>query len=272
MILRKVTWYEITKTLKIYGARRKRTMLLRKPTRYEFMVLLKDMESHPIPARHKKIKQIMSGSDSSETNSDEDTLTEIEKSGTTTRTLEDFVQSLSNAQLQEILKKRERNSLPLSNSTKEFLTGRSFTLAGTNQNGELDLDAMSGITEDDDDVQKRLYREENAGIQKNKNVEGSITEWLQGHIFPYVKFWSDSEKKFDYPDFVSKDKEVREEQARVICEGILDYVKVRDETMTMEKKVRFWITYRSVVKKELVKYRCNASQQIKDLYVKGMDT
>ena len=56
----------------------------------------------------------------------------------------------------------------------------------------------------------------------------------------------------------------------MICEGLLRFVNGQNAAITLEHKVRFWITYRTVVKKELVKYRCNASQQIKDLYVKGM--
>ena len=93
-------------------------MILQKPTRYELMVLLKDKESHPLPARHKILKQMMS--DSSETKSDADTLSEIKKSGTNKRTLEELVQTISIAQLQELIKKRVRNSLPLTNSTKDL--------------------------------------------------------------------------------------------------------------------------------------------------------
>jgi len=70
---------------------------------------------------------------------------------------------------------------------------------------------------------------------------------------------------------VSKDPSVKGEQARVICKGLLEYINQQHMVITLDKKVRFWITYRSVVKKELVKYRCNTSQQIKDLCVKGME-
>jgi len=117
----------------------------------------------------------------------------------------------------------------------------------------LDIDALSRLTEDETELQKSLFREENAGIEKSPHVVSSIIEWLKTNIFPYVKFCSDEERKFDYPDFVSKDQAVKEEQARVICEGLLKYIQPRHMgVITLDSKVRFWITYRSVVKKELV--------------------
>lgn len=148
------------------------------------------------------------------------------------------------------------------------LSGKSISIT---EGDEQDVqDAMSGLTESPDDLQQRLYRGDDSGVKKSPHVVSSISDWLKSDIFPYVKFWSDSEKKFDYPDFASTKKEVKDEQARMICEGLLRFINAPNAAITLEHKVRFWITYRTVVKKELVKYRCNASQQIKDLYVKGM--
>lgn len=158
-----------------------------------------------------------------------------------------------------------------SNTMSGQFTGKSVSIVRGESGEVFENDTLSRLTEDDPEVQKGLFRDENAGVKKSPHVVSSIIEWLKTNIFPYVKFWSDEERKFDYPDFVSKDRAVKEEQARVICEGLLKYIQSPHlGVITLDSKVRFWITYRSVVKKELVKYRCNASQQIKDLYVKGM--
>jgi len=105
-----------------------------------------------------------------------------------------------------------------------------------------DSDALSRLTEDETDLQKRLFRDENAGVERSKHVVSSIIEWLKTKNFPYVKFWSDTERKFDYPDFVSKDPTVKEEQARVICEALLEYIKrPHMGVITLDNKVHFWI-------------------------------
>jgi len=159
-----------------------------------------------------------------------------------------------------------------SNTTSGQFTGKSVSIVRGEGGEGFENDALSRLTEDETEFQKSLFREENAGVEKSPHVVSSIIEWLKTNIFPYVKFWSDEERKFDYPDFVSKDQAVKEDQARVICEGLLKYSQPPHMgVITLDSKVRFWITYRSVVKKELVKYWCNASQQIKDLYVKGME-
>jgi len=38
----------------------------------------------------------------------------------------------------------------------------------------------------------------------------------------------------------------------------------------LEDKICFWITYRSLVKNQLVKYRSNCVEEIKKQYFKGM--
>ena len=141
-----------------------------------------------------------------------------------------------------------------SNTMSGWFAGRSVSIVRNEGAGEgFDIDALSRLTEDDTEVQKGLFRDENAGVEKSPHVVSSIIEWLKTNIFPYVKFWSDEERKFDYPDFVSKDRAVKEEQARVICEGLLKYIqRPHLGVITLDSKVRFWITYRSVVKKELV--------------------
>jgi len=159
-----------------------------------------------------------------------------------------------------------------SNTMSGQFTGKSVSIVRGEGGEGFENDTLSRLTEDETELQQSLFRDEKAGVEKSPHVVSSIIEWLKTNIFPYVNFWSDMERKFDYPDFVSKDQAVKEEQARVICEGLLKYIKrPHMGVITLDSKVCFWITYRSVVKKELVKYRCNASQQIKDLYVKGME-
>jgi len=48
-----------------------------------------------------------------------------------------------------------------------------------------DSDALSRLTEDEADLQKWLFQDENAGVERSKHVVSSIIEWLKTSISPY---------------------------------------------------------------------------------------
>jgi hypothetical protein len=74
---------------------------------------------------------------------------------------------------------------------------------------------------------------------------------------------SDKEHNYLAPNFVDDDCT---DQSRLIAEVLLGDLNL---PKTLEYKVRFWVTYRSLVKNQIVKYRSNCVEEMKNVYLKG---
>ena len=96
------------------------------------------------------------------------------------------------------------------------------------------------------------------------DVESAIKRVMKEKVYPRLKILSDTESQFLHPDFVGKPVD----QSRVICDVLSRELELHD---SLENKVRFWITYRSLVKNQLVKYRSNCVEDLKREYFRGKD-
>jgi hypothetical protein len=111
--------------------------------------------------------------------------------------------------------------------------------------------------------QRKLYND-NKVFPKTVDVESSIKRIMKEKVYPRLKILSDTESQFRQPDFVGKPVD----QSRVICDVLSQELDLHD---SLENKVRFWITYRSLVKNQLVKYRSNCVEDLKREYFRGED-
>ena len=100
----------------------------------------------------------------------------------------------------------------------------------------------------------------------------SIANYLKDKVFPTVKFWADSDMKFTQPDFSKKVLTEKKEQARRICEKILEHLGREPDSgsgYSYHVCVPFWRAYRTEIKDELVRYRANVGSQAKEMYLEG---
>lgn len=114
--------------------------------------------------------------------------------------------------------------------------------------------------EEDRVLQRRIFHE-NKGFVFNVNTASAIKRVLKEKIFPKIKILSGREQDYLTPDFVGD----RADQSRLICEKIVLDLDLDDH---LEDKIRFWITYRKMVKNQLVKYRSNCVEDLKREYFK----
>lgn len=137
------------------------------------------------------------------------------------------------------------------------------------QNNVSDVSELSASSSADKDrekeLQKHLY-DEGRGCLKNADVANSIKRILKERIFPKVKILSGTETQYSYPDFVTT--RGPKAQSRVIGEILVSELNL---SSTLENKVKLWITYRNFVKQQLVKFRSNIVEDIKNSYMKGED-
>lgn len=85
---------------------------------------------------------------------------------------------------------------------------------------------------------------------------------MKEKVYPRLKILSDTETQFLNPDFVGKPVD----QARIICDVLIRELDIREG---LEAKVKFWITYRSLVKNQLVKFRSNCVEDLNREYFRG---
>jgi hypothetical protein len=112
-------------------------------------------------------------------------------------------------------------------------------------------------------LMRNLYHEGKT-LPKSLDLTSSLKRSLKEHIFPKVKLLSDREHQYLAPDFIGDDCS---DQSRLIAEILLEDLCL---PRTLEYKVMFWITYRSLIKNQLVKYRSNCVEEMKNVYLKGM--
>ena len=111
-------------------------------------------------------------------------------------------------------------------------------------------------------LMRRLYHE-GKHLPKSDDIAWSLKRSLKELIFPKVKLLSDREHNYLAPNFVDDDCT---DQSRVIAEILLGDMNL---PQTVEYKVRFWVTYCSIIKQQLVKYRSNCVEEMKNVYLKG---
>jgi hypothetical protein len=110
-------------------------------------------------------------------------------------------------------------------------------------------------------MQRRFYNEDK-GVPFSVDISNAIKRVLKEKIYPKVKLLSDTENQFLAPDFVGE----AVDQSRRICDVL---VRESDLPKHLEYKVRFWITYRSLVKNQIVKFRSNCVEELKKQYFRG---
>ena len=115
--------------------------------------------------------------------------------------------------------------------------------------------------EKDRTLQRRLYNE-SRGYVACVDVASSIKRVLKEKVYPKLKILQDSETQFLHPDFVGK----AVDQSRIICDILIWEM---DRPDTIQEKVTFRITYRSLVKNQLVKFRSNCVEELKREYFRG---
>jgi hypothetical protein len=120
------------------------------------------------------------------------------------------------------------------------------------------------VQREEDRVLQRMLFHEDKGFKFNVDTASSVKRVLKEKIFPKIKILSGRENDYLTPDFVGD----KADQSRLICEKIFQDLDLEDH---LEDKIRFWITYRKLVKNQLVKYRSNCVEDLKREYFKGMD-
>jgi hypothetical protein len=111
-------------------------------------------------------------------------------------------------------------------------------------------------------LQRKLFHEDK-GFVFNVDTSNAIKRVLKEKIYPKIKILSGTEQDYLTPDFVGDTAD----QSRLICEKLIHELDIDDY---FEDKIRFWITYRKLVKNQLVKYRSNCVEDLKKEYLKGM--
>jgi len=110
-------------------------------------------------------------------------------------------------------------------------------------------------------VQRELFNIDR-GFPFSVDIASSIKRVLKEYIYPKIKILSDREQQFLRPDFVGD----AVDQSRRICDILIRELNLPN---SIQYKVPFWITYRKLVKNQLVKYRSNCVEEIKKEYFKG---
>jgi hypothetical protein len=93
-------------------------------------------------------------------------------------------------------------------------------------------------------------------------MANAVKRVLKEKIFPKIKLLSDTEPQYMAPDFVGQTMD----QSRNICDVLIRELELPDD---LQDKIGFWITYRSLVKNQLVKFRSNCVEELKKEYFKG---
>jgi hypothetical protein len=111
-------------------------------------------------------------------------------------------------------------------------------------------------------LQRKLYSK-GSGFPYSVDMASSVKRVLKEKVFPKIKLLSDLEQQFLAPDFVGE----ATDQSRNICDVLVRELDLPDD---LEDKISFWITYRSLVKNQLVKFRSNCVEELKKQYFRGV--
>lgn len=124
------------------------------------------------------------------------------------------------------------------------------------------LSHEAAVNREKDRVMQRKFYNEGTGFPFSIDLANSVKRVLKEKIFPKIKLLSDLETQYMAPDFVGAPMD----QSRNICDVLIRELELPDD---LEDKIKFWITYRSLVKNQLVKYRSNCVEELKKQYFKG---
>jgi len=95
---------------------------------------------------------------------------------------------------------------------------------------------------------------------------------MKDNVFPTVKFWAESDMNFTDPNFGKPVPENKKEQARMICEKILEHLGRTPNIGSRYSRgalVPFWKADHIEIKDELVRYCANVGSQAKGLHLEG---
>ena len=119
---------------------------------------------------------------------------------------------------------------------------------------------------------ERYYDSKAFVEERSGHVWKSITDCLKDQVFCMIKFWTDTDTKFLQPDFLEGVEPAKKEQARRICELILNFLNRGHDSganYSLKVMVKFWKTYSKDIREELVRYRANATAEAKKMYIAG---
>lgn len=125
-------------------------------------------------------------------------------------------------------------------------------------------------TEDKQDVLKKLqeqrdYYRGTAMDEQDKLFKSNFSVYLR-ESFRTLKFFSDDRATFKEPDFVTK--EGREGQTADFCIGLYEDITSNDNATYMDY-VKFWKTYRKIVKEIMNKMKQTSINGFKVRFEKG---
>ena len=111
-------------------------------------------------------------------------------------------------------------------------------------------------------LQQKLFHEDK-GFVFNVDTSNAIKGVFKEQIYLKIKILSGMEQDYLTPDFVGDTAD----QSQLMCEKLIHELDIDDY---LEDKIQFWITYRKLVKNQLVKYRSNCVEDLKKEYLKGI--
>lgn len=141
-------------------------------------------------------------------------------------------------------------------------SGASIDLVGNRTLNNMSHEAA--VNREKDRVMQRKMYGEDRGFPYSVDLANSVKRVLKEKIFPKIKLLSDTEPHYMAPDFVGPPVD----QSRNICDVLIRELDMPDE---LEDKIGFWITYRSLVKNQLVKFRSNCVEELKKQYFRVKD-
>ncbi len=103
---------------------------------------------------------------------------------------------------------------------------------------------------------------ENTTAQDEKDVRTKV----RLSICPKVKFLSDSPEAYRKPRFAIVEKNA---QAPIICKRVLVYLRGKQTDQTWQTCLKFWLTYRNVIKKEIQRVRNYCCSEVRRKLMSG---
>ena len=115
------------------------------------------------------------------------------------------------------------------------------------------------------EIQACLYSENSGELKSYESVK-AVERYVKKSICPSVKFFSDSDKDYNEPDFADEDNT---SQTVKICRQLLQILG--KSTYDLEQTISFWITYRKEVRRIVHKQRYASVRRFMKNFLEGMD-
>ena len=197
-----------------------------------------------------------SGDDSSESDDETEVYTQQEYQAYLNKVPPEFLKRIKEMANKELLPLKSVNVSDSSSTDVTSTVTNATTLTFGTESEEMDY----------------LYSHPSKKETRSPFVFRSIANYLKDKVFPTVKFWADNDLKFTQPDFRKTVQLNKKEQARRICEKIMEHLGREPDcgsSYSIQVCVPFWRTYRTEIKDELVRYRANVGSQAKEMYLDG---